>query len=487
MGKKHGDKKKKAKVVLSLAEFNEDAGLGGQDPELSALPSAPKAAEEWEALGGRPEYNSRGYKERQPRNYDNDVDFDDRDWTRKGPLDAPEGNGFGMGAERDWGDMRRGPLDAPDGQPERDWNGMRRGPVESAFEGGPERDWGARRGPVEAELGAARVIDDDSWGTRKGPIDAEFSNTGADRDWGVRKGPVEADVPASAQNADWSARKGPVEAEFANAEDAERDWSQRKGPVDANPASGRQIESNWSDVRKGPVEAEVPKPEAERDWSRRGPIEAEVDTVQKAVRDVNFGDMRRGSKLEELKAVEETKEKAKAAEVARPGMDKDRWRRDSVGIVPRRGPIEARPIERPASTGHDSVPAKERDWGAARQTQGIRANLRGSRSSNFGNAEANEASDATSPESAEVLTTPTSSKGADDADWTTVRSATQKRGVTAQTRRFPGRDSRGGFQRRGLQGTADSRGEKPMRSPLNSEHKATTSPLTPVASAVSES
>lgn len=501
MGKKHGDKKKKSKIVLSLAEFNEDAGIGGVDPELSALPSAPKPAEEWEAQGGRPEYNSRGYKERQPRNYDNVGDFEDRDWTRKGPVEAPERNGFGAGADRDWSDMRRGPMDAPDGQqPERNWNDMRRGPVDSAYSGAVERDWTARKGPVEAESGSApRVIADESWNSRKGPVEAEFPNAAvpANRDWSVRKGPVEAEASTSKEEADWTARKGPVESEFASGEGetAERDWSQRKGPVEANPAPGQQTEADWSSARKGPIEAETPRPDvAERDWSaRRSPVETEVESAQKAVRDIDFGDVRRGAKLEEMKAIEQEKAKAGPVEVAaRPEIEKEAWRRDSIGIVGRRGLMEARaseqPVrvsERPASTGHDSVP-KERDWGAARRTEGLRANPRPSRP-NFRKSDASEATDVAGIEDADKITTPTSANTADDDDWTTVRSGGQKRSGFGSGRRHSGRDGRGGFQRRGGSGNRDSESEKAMRSPINAENKATSSPVTPVASAVSES
>lgn len=493
MGKKHDKKKKATKVVLSLAEFNEDAGIGGIDPDLAALPSAPKAAEDWAAEGGRPEYNSRGYKERKSyadRDYDGDADFEDRDWVRKGPLDAQDGSTFGMGgADRDWGDMRRGPVDGPSGGSgegaERDWNGMRRGPVESSFAGpgagpGVDRDWGARKGPIEAELGTARVINDDNWGSARGnAVEAEFREGAKDRDWGKRKGPVEAEAAAEpTREADWTApRKGPVESEFATPEAAERDWGQRKGPVEA--ALAKPVEdADWT-ARKGPVDAEIPekKPDVdERDWSaRRGPVEKEVETAQKAVRDIDFGDVRRGAKLQEL----EKKLEKKGSVVAKEEQDKpekeERWRRDTSGVVGRRGPVEARrgpaeARERPASTGHDGAPKVERDWGAARRTQPMRAMPRQNRSSTGRVSDVSETSDTTQVDAQEATA------GKEVEDWTTVRSATTKRTPgSAGNRRFSGKDSRGGFQQRGSRET---------QAPRN---KTTSSPVTPVASAVSES
>lgn len=466
-GKKH-DRKKKTKVVLSLGEFNEGAGIGGIDPDLAALPSAPKAAEDWEAEGGRPEYNSRGYKERKPyadRNYDADAEFEERDWVRKGPLDSEEGS-FGMGGgDRDWSGMRRGPLDAPDGeQPERDWNGIRRGPVESAFEGASgERDWGTRKGPVEADLGKARVINDDNWGSARGnAVEAEFKDSAPakDRDWGVRKGPVEAETAEAAQEADWTARKGPVESEFATQE-ASRDWTQRKGPVEAVAAKAE--DADWG-ARKGPVEAEVPEKKqevAERDWSaRRGPVETEVEAAQKAVRDIDFGDVRRGARLQEM----EEKEASAKKDLPRRPATADRWRRDSMGAA-RTGPFE--PRERPASTGHDATPKPERDWGAARRTQPVPQMSRPNRGSTGRLSNASDGVEISRGSSREVV--------AEDKDdeWTTVRSAPNKRlSGSGGNRRFSGR---GNLQ------------EREGRSMGSSRDKATSSPVTPVASAVSES
>lgn len=494
MGKRH-DKKKKVKVVLSLAEFNEDAGTGGIDPELSALPSAPKAAEDWEAEGGRPEYNSRGYKERKSyadRNYDGDGDDEDFEWVRKGPLEAPDGNSFGVGgADRDWGGMRRGPVDGPAGPTgevaERDWNGMRRGPVESSFGGpgtgpGVERDWGARKGPIEAEVGSARVINDDNWGSARGnAVEAAFPEAAKDSDWGKRKGPVEAKGAELTREKDWTApRKGPVESEFAIPEATEPDWGQRKGPVEATLAKPVE-DTDWT-ARKGPVDAEVPekKPDvAERDWSaRRGPVEKEVETAQKAVRDIDFGDMRRGAKLQELEKKESV---AAKVEQDKPVRD-ERWRRDTAGVVGRRGPVEARmgpvegrrgPVEvreRPASTGHDGTPKMERDWGAARRTQPMRAIPRQNRASTGRVSDVTETSDTAQIDAQDANT------GIDEDDWTTVRNATTKRtSGSAGNRRFSGKDSRGAFQQRG---------SRELPAPRN---KTTTSPVSPVASAVSES
>lgn len=478
MGKKHGKSKKK--TVISLAEFNQDAGLGGVDPELSALPSAPKAAEEWEAEGGRPEYNSRGYKERtshRERRYDNDTEFQDREWTRKGPLDEQNrGNEFGAGgADRDWGDMRRGPLDAPE-PAERDWNDMRRGPVDSVFDASRERDWGVRKEPIDVEMGnPSRVIPDENWSSaRKMTVDSEFPTQQTERDWAVRKGPVEAQ-PAAA-GVDWSARKGPIESEFPQ-EQAERDWSQRKGPVEAE-VTAKQADIDWGGVRRGPLEPQKDDKhvEVERDWSsRKGPVEAEVDSMQKGVRDIDFSEMRRGSRLQQ-------KEEATATKTVEGDMPKsqalgrDSWRREGGGVSARR---DRSFRERPASTGHESVSAgPKRDWVAARRTQPLKEREpRPNRANGSRVSDVSEASDVTQTD------IDANGNNCDGSDWTTVRSGTHKRASANTNRRNSVRDGQRGFQR---QGTRELRGEGSMRVPLESQNKSTSSPLTPVASAMSE-
>lgn len=524
MGKKQDkrNRKKPAKVVLSLAEFNEDAGLGGVDPELSSLPSAPKAAEDWEAEGGRPEYNARGYKERtstfKDRTYDADADFDDRDWARKGPLaEREDANTFGTGGpDRDWGEMRRGqaPTDADDGaggtNPERNWNDMRRGPVESSFDkNAEERDWGARKGPVEAEVSTVRVIDDDQWGSaRKTPVTAEFPQQKPAQDWSTRK-PVEAERTSTPAEADWSApRKGPVESEFASQKKTEQDWSARKTPVTADLPKAVS-EADWSDARKGPVEAEVVKTVVDSDWSdarkggavesevrkstssrdwsnRRGPVDAEVESVVRGTRDVDFNDMRRGSKFRHL--VEESTKEA-GSDVGKEGekvdMGKDKWRRDSSSGIGRQGSHELKVLERPASTGHDEA-SKERDWGAARRSQPVSATDRHRPLSARQNmkAEVDGKSDVTAGvEENETVD-----------EWTTVRSINRRStGSAGRSGLFrSNRPSRfSGKMGEGRTGVKDSSSRSPpIRPMLVGEHKnsnTAASTLTHVASAVSDS
>lgn len=326
MGKKQ--KNKKRGVTLTLSEFNEE---GGGDPELLSLPSAPKAPEEWEALGGKPEYNLRGYRERTPggpsrggmggrlggglggRDYGmhggQGDDLDDRDWSRRGPLDTEEHEQRG---ERDWGDMRRAQSMNQQHQEEaeRDWNDMRRGPVDSSFRGmsggdavpGAEpRDWTQRRGPMEAAMDQGQFAQqpEADWSVARGGhvVEAKFNAEGGpfqERDWSQRKGPVEAQQQnvggaqqhgiAQQDDQDWAApRKGPVESEFVESAPPveERDWSERRGPVEAavpdagangagsgNTASANNQELDWSE-RRGPVEA-VQKPAQNTSPSKHG-------------------------------------------------------------------------------------------------------------------------------------------------------------------------------------------------------------------------
>ncbi|KAI0564869.1 hypothetical protein FGB62_22g717 [Gracilaria domingensis] len=481
MGKKKPGQSKK-KVVLSLAEFTQDVPTAGVDPDLASLPTAPKAPEEWEALGGRPEYNSRGYKERihRDRNYDADADFDERDWTRRGPLDEPSGSSFGAGPERDWGDIRRGPLDSEDAAaPERNWEGMRRGPVESSFGSGHvERDWGARKGPIEAEASAPRAISDDQWGSaRQGPIEAEFPQQKAEPDWNLRR-PVDAGgVPSagaasSTAEADWSARKGPIEAEFA-AETQERDWTARKGPVEAETAK-HQPEGDWADVRRRPVQSTFSHQQPEVDWSsRKGPIEPEVEKVRKAVRDIDFSD-RRGTKLEELKNTEPDKKLPTEKESS---MSRENWRRDTQGVTERRSRQLTQNME--TSPPKQDATQNVRDWGAARErSHPIEAKMNSPRrvpsresiSQQQGSAEiAKNVSETQSPQD----------EG--ESDWTTVRSS-QRRPAGAN-RRHSGK----GFSRRGPRTLArDNKGERDSRSEFSAKEKESHNSDRPLTSAVTD-
>lgn len=465
MGKKHGKGKKKT-IVVSLAEFNEDAGLGGVDPSLADLPSAPKALEEWEAQGGRPEYNSRGYKQKGPareRTYDNDGDGEDHDWVRRGPIDdQKKGNGFGAGmsgGDRDWGGARRGPIDEETGErKERDWKDMRRGPVESAFEGrqqGGEPDWGKRRGPIEAEPAKERrVIRDDSWGSaRKQTVEAEFKSESdeGDKDWTNRKGPIEPIAPRA--EVDWTSRKGPLESKFAQ-ERKEPDWSSRKGPVEANLVDPKRHESDWS-FRRGPIlETESQNKHrpraAEPDWSaRRGPVDVESSANQKPVRDVDFGHMRRGAKLQEME-----QSSSSAHFSRRAGSEKDSWRRYPVR-------------ERPASTGQEGD-RPSRDWGAARRSQPLVE-----RPTRMNNGRMSHGIDS----SAVTQETDVGEKQEEADDWTTVRSGAQKRQAALANRRSFGRDYTRGFGRRNFR---DSRGSSQMRGPIEDTKESTNATLTNV-------
>lgn len=394
MGKKH-DKKGKKKIVLSLAEFN-DEGRAVVQTDIQ-LPTAPRGQEEWDASGGRPEYNSRGYKARPQKEQTYDEDLPEHDWSRRGPMEGRGGEGqpgAGLG-ERNWGTSRHGPTEAEDGaQPERNWDSGRRGPMEVAAEGSAaQRNWGARRGPTEAD-GGPREIGDDQWGsarhsaggveadipqgrdsgprdwTARNPVEADIAPVNRE-DWTARKGPVEAEVVESAQKDDWTMRRGPVESDIP-APSEERNWMARKGPVEAE-APKTSLQSNWGDVRRDSAEAEATPPQ-HVDWAKRkGPMEEQVEEVQKGVREVDFGYMRSGAKLQKFRNVNggvhaETVQVEETPRTEAPGGN---WRRDSVGSTGKQPRVEARSSERPASTGHDGV-AKERDWGSARRGVGVK-------------------------------------------------------------------------------------------------------------------
>lgn len=477
MGKKHGKSKKKTQTI-SLAEFNQDAGLGGVDPSLSALPTAPKAAEEWDAVGGRPEYNSRGYKERssnRPRDYNRDADFQDRDWTRKGPLEEKErGNSFGLGgAERDWGEMRRGPLEAPE-TTERNWDGMRRGQtVDSVFDGNQQRDW-VRKGPIEPEQASIpRVISDENWASaRKMTVDADLPEQKRDVDWGVRKGPVEAQAGVPPE-VDWSQRKGPVDADVPAK--VEEEWT-RKGPVEPE-VTAKRADEDWSSARRGPVEAAIDELHiADKEWTRRGPVDAQVEVGQRP-REIDLTTMR-GSKLKQLENSDATHSKQDGEEMRREGMERGSWRGEGRLGTGRRDPVAR---ERPASTGQDFAGVTaERDWGAARRSQPLRE--RDYRPRRGLGGRVSDVSETTEVAQAEG---DQGRNEEDGDDWTMVRSGAQKRAAASANRRFQGRDTLRGFQRRG--GREFSRTEGPDQTQVEAQNKSTSSPITPLASAISES
>ena len=289
-------KGKKKGQTISLAELHEDSEHVGKDPELLALPTAPKSEAEWAAEGGRPVF---GRRRRDLIDGElDDRDVSERDWTRRGPLDAQAGFGRGgdedgEGVERDFSNMRRGPLDAGDGEDgmgrEVDFANMRRGPVDAEGPGGGmgrEVDFsGMRRGPVEAEFGRPGGADID-FSKRKGPVDAQFEpNERGDVDFSRRRGPVEAEFEGRArEDVDFSKRKGPVEPEFRGTGGEAMDFSRRRGPVEAEFQSTGGNDVDFS-RRRGPVEAELEgKGERDVDFTqRRGPLEMQTESVRPEV------------------------------------------------------------------------------------------------------------------------------------------------------------------------------------------------------------
>lgn len=447
MGKKksrgQGQQSRKANTI-NLFEFNRDVTVG-QDPELSKLPTAPKLAEEWEAEGGRPEYNARGYKERRVDPYSDDRgvgdDFEDRDWTRRGPVDGGEsgGSGFGTGPERDWsmsrqgpldgpgmgggaerdvdfGSVRRGPVDAEFGGPggaarDVDFGTARRGPVEAEFGGpGAGRDvdfGGARKGPIEAEFGAPGGRNVDFGGVRKGPIEADFGNAPRNVDFGgARKGPIDAEFATAPRQVDFAgARKGPIEAEFAGNSTSGRtpDFSQRRGPIEAEFAN-QPKQRDFGGVRRGPVDADpAPARAPARDFGsmRRAPVQAERPAKNAPTRD--FGSMRRGAKLEE--------------EAQAPRQKRQSWKRrnqeDSLSQGVARMNVGA------------GGGGGERDWGGARRAAPPAAppaakEIPAADADDLARARNKPTAQTTVENGVEITTDPNS-------EWTTVRTNTDKR------------------------------------------------------------
>lgn len=478
MPRKHGANKGKKKTV-SLFEFNQNVGVGA-DPQVSTLPSAPKGADEWEAQGGRPEYNSRGYKERSATGaFGSRSRFDsnrsgegeDHDWARRGPLEESNTGGFGMGGgERDWSDVRRGPIDGPnDEAPERDWGDIRRGPVDASFESSRtgEVDWTARRGPVEAQRPMARATDNNAWSSARGgkAVEASFrdsSSSTAEPDWSVRK-PVDADEPAAVEDKDWGApRRGPVESEF---EKAQPSW-ERKGPIEAEPVAKTTTNTDWSAARKGPVEAEIPQQDEKKevDWSaRKGPIESEAEKNAKSQKEINFNDMRRGARINELQRNSNNPDKVSDRSSDRAAGMENNWRRERPVSMDGPSRRDHRQHNRPVSAGHNE--RKEHDWGAARQNQ-PRPSARMHHSHN--ETEDNETTEQ------EEVTPERKSTTEEEDDWTTVRNANRK--PTGSTRR--GGDGRSFGRRGGYRQGSGNRKEftRPRGQIIN---KKTSSPVTP--------
>lgn len=464
------DKKGKKRVVLSLAEFNEDAGLGGANPELASLPSAPKAPEEWEAEGGRPEYNSRGYKERnqtgrdrRPRDGDDD---DDHDWSRRGPLDASDSSFGAPAGERDWGGMR-GEGVSTDAQPERDWGGMRRGPVDAAFEGrgsggagGEERNWNMRKGPVEAEVAGTErgAVTDEAWGSaRRQAVEPVFNNgsRGDDvADWGAeRKVAVEADFgdDGGQQPRDWGVRKGPIEAA---APSKDQDWSGARGraPVEAEGTRQTTEEGDWTEMRRAPVEAETSPAVAEGgrgdvDWSaRRGPLEGKG--TARPTRDVDFAGMRKGAKLRDLEGDGGADSSSERRGSGGGSSEKSIWRRVGTGVPALRGHGQTgRPgYGRPISTGSDGGARDQGNWRTGRRAPADEGAAAGDTETIVTDVAADSGAVGEADEGGEV--------GNDN--WTTVR-ANPKRG-SAQSRRGGYGDGARDFGRDGKDGNARWRG-----------------------------
>lgn len=419
--------KKKNKVVMALADFNPEASVGTPQ-ELKDLPSAPKQAEEWEAVGGRPEYNSRGFKERTvTHDYDDnallesDEAFLQRDWTRGANFVAEDDSGGGAGAggvERSWDGMRRsGPLDDPDGDgAERDF-GMARGgmgPVDSSFDAaGPERDFGAARGgagPIDASFDAAGGADRDFGAARggAGPIDASFDAAGgADRDFGAARGgagPVDASFDAAggadrdfgaargsaAFDAEFESRGGNVDfggarsgsaafdAEFAGA-GKEVDFAKRTGPVDAEFADAKNVDFGAARGNAA-FDAEFQGAGKEINFAakRAGPVDAEFASQQK---DVDFRSARGGGGAFEADFGSGNAGSERDMNNMRAGSKVSEMARQTSGGDFDFGGARKSVMSDARAGSSDVPPAANRDWSArkgpldahpARQPQGAR-------------------------------------------------------------------------------------------------------------------
>eukprot|EP00170_Pyropia_yezoensis_P002540 contig_10659_g2544 len=219
MGKKKtGGKAQK----LSLFEFN-----GGKEPVdevLAALPSQPKALEDWQAEGVDPtSFRARTLAMREERDMQFAADDDaflERDWSRRGPVAGEENAGpdnqFGGTAEADqnWGGARGrvvpgggdagmmgGPMDQPR---DVDFSSVRRGPMAMAD--------GAAAGP-----GAGTPADVDFGNMRRGmlPPGADAAAPGEalrDVDFSaVRRGPIPVAEGAASAGAG-----APADVDFGN-------------------------------------------------------------------------------------------------------------------------------------------------------------------------------------------------------------------------------------------------------------------------------
>lgn len=529
MGRKQ-EKKTKKRVTISLAEFNENAGLGGAHPEASALPSAPKAPEQWDAVGGRPEYNSRGYKERStgPRDRRVRTDGDDEDWSRRGPLDDDLSFG-GVSSDRDWAATRR-EQPASEDAPERDWNDIRRGPVEAAHPTSSfDRDWSSSRsGPIEPDARSSPVEAD--WGSVRrggaGPVEAEFTQSRdfsqrkpvdahgktplpADTDWTNRKGPIEAEFSAPSNDRDWSARRGPVEA---NITDAPNDWAdiRRKASLDEQPAPQKDVD--WSELRHAPVEAAVPNPPAEPrpdvDWSaRRSPVKSRAEIAAARSKDTK----ERHLDFEAARA-----SKFRDSDEPNSSSDRGSWRRDNSAsnFHPKGRGSYSDYRTRPPSTSSDGA-TQERDWGAARRS--LPEALAPTRALNNLHENQNDQdqsrdighthplgetdvvtslnADAETEVTGEVGELPDSTAGVDkldDDEWTTVRANPKKaaqqarRQASGSRNSWRGRGGRDSGGRGGFRSNDRGRPVRPVRPGFGIEEGTHVSPFTAIPSATTE-
>lgn len=410
MGQKKGGKKK-AKVVMTLADFNPEASVGIPQ-ELKALPSAPKQAEEWEAVGGRPEYNSKGFKERTvTHDYDDnallesDEAFLQRDWTRGANFTPDDDSGGGAGAggvERSWDGMRRsGPLDGPDGDgAERDFGAARggMGPVDSSFDAaGPERDFGAARGgtgPIDAsfdagggperDFGAARgsAAFDAEFDNKGGNVDfsaargsaafdAEFESKGGEVDFGGARGgsaAFDAEFGGSGKEVDFAKRAGPMEAAFADSKTVDFGAARGSAAFDAEFA-GSAKEIDFSSKRSGPVEAEFANRQKEVDFGSArggsGAFDADFASSNAGAGERDMNNMRAGARASEMTRPNGSNDLnfggARKGTVTAGRMSSNDGSAGSVSNMDwsaRKGPIDAMPSRRPDAA---------RDFGSSRQ------------------------------------------------------------------------------------------------------------------------
>lgn len=372
---------------MTLADFNPEASVGIPQ-ELKDLPSAPKQAEEWEAVGGRPEYNSKGFKERTvTHDYDDnallesDEAFLQRDWTRGANFNPDNESGGGAGAggvDRSWDGMRRsGPLDGPDGDgAERDFGAARggMGPVDSSFDdAGPERDFGAARGgagPVDASFDAGGAPDRD-FGAARGSaaFDAEFENKNGIVDFGDARGggaAFDAEFEGSQKEVDFAKRSGPTEAEFSGAKNVDFSAARGSAAFDAEFA-GDAKEFDFASKRSGPVEAEFANQQKDVDFGSArggsGAFEAEF-AGNNGGGDRDLNNMRGGAKALEMARTNGGNDldfggaRKGVLSSGRMGNSESSTANNNMDWGARKGPLDALPPRRPDAA---------RDFGSTRQ------------------------------------------------------------------------------------------------------------------------